>query len=127
MNFFSAIATNYRKYVEKSIRNGENINQTDYFGRTPLYYAIAYQSYDMIQLLLSCNQIDLKREDQFGLNVYDYAYYYSKTYPILNDFFYFSEPSDYYDQRWKKASQHIQFVVHNNNNSDDSDNDDIII
>ena len=119
MNLFSAVATNYYHYVINAIKNNDNLNQTDYFKRTPIYYAIAYQSYDMIKLLLSHN-IDLLCQDQFELNAYDYAFYYAKKYPMLYDFFSFCETEDYYQKRWDKASSSPQFVVHK---SDDDEND----
>ena len=51
MNIFSAAATNYLDYITK--RDKDDFNKKDYFGRTAMYYAIAFQSFDVINFFMS--------------------------------------------------------------------------
>lgn len=79
MNLYTAIATNYPDYVrEKLDADKDLINQTDHFGRPPLYYAIGRQDLRMFRLLLLFRpRLDVI--DKFGLTCLDYARYYDSV------------------------------------------------
>lgn len=79
MNLYSAIATNYPDYVREKLNADKDlINQTDHFGRPPLYYAIGRQDPRMCRLLLMYRpRLDIR--DRFGLNCLDYARYYDSV------------------------------------------------
>lgn len=81
MNLYSAIATNNPDYVlERMHADRDMINQVDnYWGRPPLYYAIAHSDIRMFRLLLTYRP-DISITDRFGLDCLDYARYYDRIF-----------------------------------------------
>jgi ankyrin repeat protein len=78
MSLFFNIATNNKNYIHKRLSLDPSlINKTDNFGRSNLYYSIAYGDIYMLKIIMSFNpNINLK--DIFGLSAIDYAYFYNK-------------------------------------------------
>ena len=59
------------KDINSSIRDQVNINITDRFGRTPLFYAVKENNIHFLRILLKSN-VDMDHKDIYGRTVFDY-------------------------------------------------------